>query len=135
MLQFQATILMLRQSTLAMAKSRCLGEDWGMKRLLFALAGGIAALALLAGLATTFPLAAIFLRVALESLMPQTIGWEAKNAWAKCDGAIGGTVNWPSKPALACDAMHMCANEADLSAEQRTSLVSAARRLPDCGDP
>ena len=106
-----------------------------MKKLLFVLAGGIATLALLAGLATAFPFAAIFLRVALESLRPQVIGWDAKNAWAKCDGAIGGTVDWPSKAALACAAMHMCANEADLSAEQRTSLRSAVRRLPDCGDP
>jgi hypothetical protein len=135
MLQFQATILMAPQSTPAMAKSRCLGEDRDMKKLLFVLAGGIATLALLAGLATAFPFAAIFLRVALESLRPQVIGWDAKNAWAKCDGAIGGTVDWPSKAALACAAMHMCANEADLSAEQRTSLRSAVRRLPDCGDP
>ena len=44
--------------------------------------------------------------------MPQVIGWEAKNAWANCDGAIGGAVDWPSQPAAACAAMHMCANEA-----------------------
>jgi hypothetical protein len=106
-----------------------------MKKLSLALVGGVAALALLAGLATAFPFAAIFLQVALESLRPQAIGWEAKNAWAKCDGAIGGTVDWPSPPALACAAMHMCANEATLTSEQRTSLVSAVRRLPDCGDP
>jgi hypothetical protein len=56
-----------------------------MKKLSLALAGGVAALALLAGLATAFPFAVIFLQVALESLMPQVIGWEAKNAWAKCD--------------------------------------------------
>jgi hypothetical protein len=31
--------------------------------------------------------------------------------------------------------MHMCANEATLTSEQRTSLVSVTRRLPDCGDP
>jgi hypothetical protein len=106
-----------------------------MKKLSLALAGGVAALVLLAGLATAFPFAEIFLRVALESLMPQVIGWEAKNAWAKCDGATGGTVDWPPKPALACAAMHMCANEATLTSEQRTSLVSAIRRLPDCDDP
>jgi len=63
-----------------------------MKKLSLALAIGVAALALLAGLATAFPFAAIFLRVARESLMPQVIGWDAKNGWAKCDGAIGGTV-------------------------------------------
>jgi hypothetical protein len=106
-----------------------------MKKLSLALAGGVAAVALLAGSATAFPFAAIFLHVALESLMPQVIGWEAKNAWAKCDGAIGGTVDWPSKPAVACAAMHMCANEATLTSEQRTSLATAIRRLPDCDDP
>jgi hypothetical protein len=106
-----------------------------MKKLSLALAGGVAALALLAGLATVFPFATIFLQVALESLMPQVIGWEAKNAWAKCDGAIGGTLDWPSEPGLACAAMRMCANEATLTSEQRSSLVSAVRRLPDCGDP
>ena len=106
-----------------------------MKKLWLALAGGIAALALLAGLATAFPFAAIFLRVGLDSLTPQAIGWEAKNAWSKCDGAIGGTVHWPSQPALACAAMHMCANEATLTAGQRTALVSAIRRLSDCSDP
>src|SRR5260370_19236445 len=106
-----------------------------MKELALALAGGVARLALLGGLATAFPFAAIFLQVALESLRPQVIGWEAKNAWAKCNGAIGGTVDWPSKPALACAVMHMCANEATLTSEQRTSLVSAIRRLPDSADP
>ena len=106
-----------------------------MKKLSLALAIGVAALVLLAGLATAFPFAAILLRVARESLMPQVIGWEAKNAWAKCDGAIGGTVDWPSQPAAACAAMHMCANEATLTSEQRTSLATAIRRLPGCGDP
>src|SRR5260370_14411903 len=68
-----------------------------MKKLSLALAGGVAALALLAGLATVFPFAAIFLQVALESLRPQVIGWEAQNAWAKCAGAIGGTGELPSE--------------------------------------
>ena len=45
-----------------------------MKKLSLALAIGVAAVALLAGLATAFPFAAIFLRVARESLMPQAIG-------------------------------------------------------------
>ena len=106
-----------------------------MKKLLFVLAGGIATLALLAGLATIFPFAAIFVQVAMESLRPQVIGWDAKNAWAKCDGAIDGTVDWPSQPASACAAMHMCANEATLTTGQRTALISAIRRLADCGDP
>jgi hypothetical protein len=135
MLQFHATILMATELTLPMVKSRCLREDRSMRKLSLALAGGVAAMALLAGLATAFPFAAVFLRVALESLMPQVIGWGAKNAWAKCDGAVGGKVDWPSQPDLACAAMHMCANEATLTSEQRAWLLSATRRLPDCGDP
>ena len=106
-----------------------------MKKLLLVLIGGIAALALLAGLTMVFPFAAIFVRVAMESLRPQVIGWDAKNAWAKCDGAIDGTVDWPSQPASACAAMNMCANEATLTTGQRTALISAIRRLADCGDP
>jgi hypothetical protein len=106
-----------------------------MRKLSLALAAGLAAVALLAGLATAFPFATIFLPVALESLLPQAIGWKAKNAWAKCDGAIAGAVDWPSQPASACAATQMCANEATLTPEQRTSLLSATRRLPDCGDP
>jgi hypothetical protein len=106
-----------------------------MKKLSLALIGGIAALALLVGLATVFPFAAIFVRVAMESLRPQVIGWDAKNAWAKCNGAIGGTVDWPAQPASACAAMHMCANEATLTPGQRTALAAAIRRLPDCSDP
>src|SRR5260221_14566383 len=106
-----------------------------MKKLLLALAGAVAALALLGGLATAFPITRALLGFALEALQPRTIGWEAKNAWRKCDDAIAGTMDWPSKPALACAAMHMCANEANLTPGQRTSLTSASRRLPDCGDP
>ena len=106
-----------------------------MKRLWLALAGGIAALVLLAGLATAFPFASIFLRVGLDSLTPQAIGWEAKNAWSKCDGAIGGTVDWPSQPALACAAMHMCANETVLSEPQTKALYEAIRKVPGCQEP
>ena len=67
-----------------------------MKKLLFVLAGGIAALALLAGLATAFPFAAIFLRVALEPLRPQAIGWDAASrsyraaSEMRFDGQAGG---------------------------------------------
>ena len=106
-----------------------------MKKLALVLVGGFAGLAIVWVLAMALPIAAIFLRVILESLMPQTIGWNAKNAWAKCDGAIAGTIDWPSAPAAACAAMHLCANEATLQADQRASLISAIRRLPDCGDP
>jgi len=102
---------------------------------MLALAASAAVLAVAAGLAIAFRGPALFIRLALESFRPQTIGWDAKNAWQKCEDAIGGTIAWPSIPASACAAMHMCANEANLTSQQRTSLTSVARRLPDCGDP
>jgi len=106
----------------------------GMKKPWVGVVGGLAALAILAGLAMTFPVAAI-VGIVMDSFRPQRVGWNAKNAWAKCDGAIAGAIDWPAEAGRACDAMHMCANEATLSAEQRTSLVAAARRLPNCPDP
>ena len=118
-----------------MVKSRCLRKDMSMRKPLLFFVCGVAALALLAGLATAFPLPALLFRLALEGLRPQVISWEAKNAWSKCEDAIGGTIAWPSTPASACAAMHMCANEANLTTEQRTSLASAIRRLPECRDP
>lgn len=106
-----------------------------MKKLALVLVGGLAGVVLLWALVMGLPIAALFLRVALESFMPSTIGWNAKNDWAKCEGAIAGTVDWPPAPAAACAAMHLCANEATLSPEQEASLLSAIRRLPACGDP
>lgn len=106
-----------------------------MKKPALVLVSGLASLAIIWALAMALPIAAIFLRVILESLMPQTIDWNAKNAWAKCDGAIAGTIDWPPAPAAACAAMHLCANEAPLQPDQHASLISAIRRLPDCGDP
>lgn len=54
------------------------------------------ALALIWTLSMTSPVAALFLWATVQSLMPSTIGWNAKNAWVKCDGAITGTLEWPS---------------------------------------
>lgn len=90
---------------------------------------------LAAGLAATWPLTGLFLRAAVDSLRPSTVRWEAKDAWVKCEGAIAGTVAWPTAAAAACAAMHLCANEATLGPAQMALLKSAARRLPDCGEP
>lgn len=106
-----------------------------MKKLVVGLVGGLAGLAVIWTLAMTSPIAALFLWTTVQSLMPSTIGWNAKNAWVKCDGAIAGSLEWPSAPAAACAAMHLCANEATLSPDQQASLIAAVRRLPGCGDP
>ncbi|PDT76031.1 hypothetical protein [Bradyrhizobium sp. C9] len=63
------------------------------------------------------------------------IRWDAKNAYLKCDGAIDGTVAWPSAPRAACVAMLMCANERALSAERHRRLIEQIRRVPGCGEP
>jgi hypothetical protein len=95
-----------------------------MKKLALVLGGGLAAVVLVWALIMGLPTAAFFLRVTLESLMPSTIGWNAKNDWAKCEGAIAGTVDWPPSPVAACAAMHLCANEATLSTEEAVSLLA-----------
>jgi hypothetical protein len=107
---------------------------YGMKKPWVAIACGLAVFGLLAGLALGLPVLTV-VRLAFESFRPQSISWDAKNAWTKCDGAIAGTVAWPGDPSLACAAIQMCANEANLNDEQRASLASAARRLPGCDAP
>jgi hypothetical protein len=106
-----------------------------MRKLALALVGGLAGLAIVWVGATIVPFAALFWQAARESLLPSTVSWDAKGAWVKCDGAIAGTVPWPQAPAAACEAMHLCANEAPLTPDQQASLKSAMRRLPNCGDP
>src|SRR5436309_1899275 len=106
-----------------------------MRKALLILAGCVAACGLLLGLVAATPLGAIFLWVTFQSFVPQTIGWEAKNAWVKCDGAIAGSLSWPPEPGAACAAMDLCANEAKLSSEQYAALVAATRRVPHCGEP
>ncbi|MGF6306302.1 hypothetical protein ABIB82_000278 [Bradyrhizobium sp. i1.8.4] len=63
------------------------------------------------------------------------IRWDAKNAHLKCDGAIDGTIAWPSQPEVACVAMLMCANERALSAGRHRRLIEQIRRVPGCGEP
>jgi hypothetical protein len=89
--------------------------------------GAVASLILL-------PLGLYFL-VIDESFYPSTISWDAKNAWAKCDHAISGSLPWPDRPGASCDVMNMCANEAALTAKQYDQLVAEMRKLPGCGDP
>jgi len=72
---------------------------------------------------------------AATSVPDSAIRWHAKNAYLKCDGAIDGTIAWPSKPEAACVAMLMCANERALSAEHHRRLIEQIRRVPGCGEP
>lgn len=74
--------------------------------------------------------------VAIAATPPESaIRWDAKNAHLKCDGAIDGSIVWPSTPKAACVAMLMCANERVLSAERHQRLIEQIQRVPGCGEP
>lgn len=73
--------------------------------------------------------------VAAPSSAETEPGWSAKNAYRRCEGAIGGRVSWPSDPEEACRAMHLCANEARFNVEQYRSLMAEIHRVPDCEEP
>ncbi|WP_128971522.1 hypothetical protein [Bradyrhizobium tropiciagri] len=79
--------------------------------------------------------AALIVMAASTSASEVAIRWDAKNAYRKCDGAIDGTIAWPSEPKAACVAMLMCANESALSAERNQRLIEQIRRVPGCGEP
>lgn len=70
-----------------------------------------------------------------QSLFPSTISWDAKNAFAKCAGAIADPRIWPAAPGQACEAMYMCANEAPLSESQRKALYQRIGKTPGCQQP
>lgn len=101
------------------------------------LAAALLAALLVAGglVAAATPFLGLILKITFEAFWPETISWDAKNAWVKCEGAITGSVSWPAQPGLACAAMHLCANEATLSPEQYAALVAKTRDLPQCGEP
>src|SRR4051812_1311868 len=60
------------------------------------------------------------------------LSWDAKNAYVKCEGAIANPAQWPKAPAKACAAMHLCANEAQLSDRLARMLDAAVARTPGC---
>jgi hypothetical protein len=69
------------------------------------------------------------------TLVPSTISWDSHAAEAKCSRAISHLLEWPPTPAGACEAMHMCANEAPLSESQRRALYLQIRNTPRCQEP
>lgn len=70
-----------------------------------------------------------------QSLFPATVSWDSHGAYVKCDGAIADAAQWPSTPAAACQAMHMCANEAALSDNQSKVLTAQIKKTPGCAAP
>jgi hypothetical protein len=81
--------------------------------------------------ATTF--VALYLNAAWRAVFPSTISWDAKDAFAKCSSAVANA-DWPKAPAQACAAMHLCANEAVLSEEERRRLAEMIRKTEGCGE-
>lgn len=70
-----------------------------------------------------------------QSLFPSAVSWDSHGAYVKCDRAIAGGSPWPATPSAACQAMHMCANEATLSAGQSQALADHIRKTPGCQAP
>jgi hypothetical protein len=97
------------------------------------------AAALCAGLIWASPIGnfiGLFLYVGLyQSLYPSTISWDSKIAYVKCAGAIADPRTWPASPSAACEAMYLCANEAQLKEEQRKALYEHIRTTPGCQQP
>jgi hypothetical protein len=99
--------------------------------------GGLLVLAaLMGGGATLFwPLLLAFFDSLHQRAFPQQIDWDSKIAWAKCDGALVGKIPWPRETTSACEAMAVCANEAQLNADQRQKLAALAAAMPGCAPP
>ena len=70
-----------------------------------------------------------------EAIDPSLISWDGHSAYARCPSAIAGRTSWPDTPDAACEAMHMCANEATMSDTQATLLDQAIRATPGCEPP
>ncbi|MDP2307634.1 MAG: hypothetical protein Q8P18_16545 [Pseudomonadota bacterium] len=64
-------------------------------------------------------------------LLACSVDWAAHDAWRHCKPAIA---KWPARAAPPCGALHMCANEAPLTMEERaklTEMITAGA----CGAP
>jgi hypothetical protein len=88
-------------------------------------------------LTTALPsIVAMFLYVGVyQSLFPSSVSWSSHSAYMKCEGAIADPSQWPKSPAAACQAMHMCANEATLSESQSKMLYDQIGKTPGCPKP
>jgi len=67
-----------------------------------------------------------------HNLFPSAVSWDGHEAFVKCGTAIANPNEWPSTPAAACQAMHMCADKAPLSDRQKELLSTQIRGTPSC---
>lgn len=101
---------------------------------IFGVIFGLIALAAIGFVALT-PFPGLTLRILTEALFPATISWDGKTAWRRCDSAIAARTSWPATAPAACEAMHLCANEAPLSEVQRRALEAMIAKVPNCATP
>jgi len=60
------------------------------------------------------------------------VDWDRKDAHRQCSAAIAADPECPPPP---CHALHMCANEADLTTQERGRLLDMIRRMKGCEEP
>jgi hypothetical protein len=96
----------------------------------FIFAGGLLLTTPVPGIVAMFLYAGVY-----QSLFPSSVSWDSHGAYVKCAGAIADASQWPTAPALTCQAMHMCANEATLSEAQSRALAAQIRATPGCQQP
>ena len=77
----------------------------------------------------------LYLYSGIRLLFPSTISWGDKDGFIKCSGAIANPGNWPREANYACLAMHLCANEAVLSENQKKALYDQIHKTPGCQEP
>jgi hypothetical protein len=70
-----------------------------------------------------------------DSVFPDTVSWDAKNAYLKCPGTIADPRQWPPVPQDACAAMELCLAEGALSDAELKSLKEQIRMAPRCEKP
>jgi hypothetical protein len=110
------------------------GKPISKKRVLVAVAVVLGGALVLASGQPNFVVTFLYVGV-YQSLFPSTVSWSSHGAYVKCSGAIADPSQWPKSPAAACQAMHMCANEAALSDSESRALAAHMRATPGCQNP
>ena len=67
----------------------------------------------------------------LGGCSPRTVDWSRHDAFRQCSAAIAA---WPASTPP-CQALHMCANEAQLSTAEQRTLAQMIASLPGCAAP
>jgi len=70
--------------------------------------GGLALVTLAVAASVHLSLVGTLFAFASRAFFPQDVSWDAKDGWSKCEGAVAGSIAWPSDPTQACAAMRMC---------------------------